>query len=224
MPQVDGMTLYRWFGLVFVFGVSVVLAVYLIDREFSHRLRAEDGIIENLSAGFYLLAFLLCVWFLMKAVVSRWPAVALAALSVFGFLEEISYGERLFDLEMPQVDGMKIDTGHDLITLALKWLAEWALEHPGLAIFAMVLAGLSGGVLAWRYRATIRAIIVFVVDHPPALFLTLFGGFIACSMLIDLHLVFFNILFLMEELFEMYAALALVFCSLALRSPVRSTA
>ena len=79
---------------------------------------SEDSLIENLTASFYLLTCLFALVLLnIRSTRTMRGRKALMLFSVFGliaFLEELSYGERLFDIEMPVLSGMKIDAVHDL--------------------------------------------------------------------------------------------------------------
>jgi hypothetical protein len=143
-----------------------------------------------LGAGFAALAFL------RPRVPPRsflWAGVA--ALGLLAFLDEYSFGQRLGWFIPPRVSGVRLDAAHDLLELGRVWLIR--LSPSGRAILG--LAGVAGVMLGgWcslrlvqkypdhsrRFLAPLSA-----EDRSLAAF---FVGFIACAMLLDMHLPFLN--------------------------------
>jgi len=90
--------------LVFLFGV-VLLKLYA--RGWYRRLAIEDGPIETLTSLAYLIAFFIGIYIAFQLYKQKqsFYAVLYMLLSIgllFIFLEEISWGQRIFNLETPQ--------------------------------------------------------------------------------------------------------------------------
>ncbi len=171
----------------------------------------EDMLIENTGALFFLTTFLLGLLFLpnQKGEKGFKALIIITLFGLIGFLEEISYGERIFNLNMPHYFGVKFDAIHDLFHVASMELYELLGNSKIIliSIFITVLIVLSLALLKYKNR---------LLQHPYFLFLFLSFvlGFVAS--IIDLVLFDKKWLFLFEELLEMNAALALVFAVLSI--------
>ena len=79
----------------------------------------EDGLIENISAILFAAAFLISLihWPKIRRKEGATTFVFVGILGLIGFLDEISFGERLFDLTMPVIYEVKIDALHDFFYL-----------------------------------------------------------------------------------------------------------
>lgn len=86
-------------------GVAATYSIFLLDGGAIEQLTREDGLVETLGALGFLAASLL---FLMAYVYSSGRRrnlfyLALSLLFMFGFLEEISWGQRLLNIETPEL-------------------------------------------------------------------------------------------------------------------------
>ncbi|MCG2461187.1 hypothetical protein K8352_10545 [Flavobacteriaceae bacterium F89] len=98
-------------NLFFVSALGIFVTIYIVARFFFYKeifafLFFEDGLFENATAVFFILAF---VFFLAIAVKSsiknnhtRFVVILLALFSFFVGMEEISWGQRLFNIETPE--------------------------------------------------------------------------------------------------------------------------
>lgn len=86
-----------------IIAIPVTGLSYFFSEDIYHYLIKEDGIYENLTAIVMLIISLLCVYKLVtdnsKTKYQRGFLILLAVLSFFGFGEEISWGQRIFDIE-----------------------------------------------------------------------------------------------------------------------------
>ena len=83
----------------------------------------EDHLIENASALLFLSAFTLSLYYLIvhrhKRLRSGGLLKVVCGLGLLGFLDEVSFGQRVFDLTMPRYGEVSIDATHDVVELAL---------------------------------------------------------------------------------------------------------
>ena len=179
----------------------------------------EDSLIENISALFYLITFLLSLFFFFKSRKNRKLLILVSAVGLFGFLEEISYGQRLFSIKMPNIHSLEIDTIHDFFLLGYLLSKElnytyashlYLFTCAGIFLFMML-------ILIFRYKLLGK--ILHGNFNQAGIFALIYALLIFTALIIDLRIVPQARLFAVEEFFEMNAALALLFCSLSLRHP-----
>jgi hypothetical protein len=90
----------------------------------------EDGLVENLSAVGFTAATLFALSAALQGRASltlakRRLLVGTSGLSLVLFLSEISFGARIFDIQMPQMSGGgEFDGGHDIVILAVRQLRD----------------------------------------------------------------------------------------------------
>jgi len=132
----------------------------------------------------------------------------IATLGFVGFMDEISFGERLFGYSMPSLRGWKVDGVHDLVERALRFLLKSA---PATTI---VLCSLAVG--AFLYRKKLFNLVSLVKQHPPYLALSAFVVLISVAILLDAKVVLSREFRFAEELLEMNAALSLILVCLCI--------
>jgi hypothetical protein len=132
-------------------------------------------------------------------------------LGLIGFLEEVSFGEGFLlpSSSMPRIGSMKIDSIHDLFTYV-------AQDRPVSLLFAMAaIIGLYAiALISPQAKKVIR---LFGKNFHAQHFLVLFLVLAFVASVIDLEILEWEALFALEEILELNASLALVFCCLALR-------
>ena len=136
------------------------------------------------------------------------------ALGIWAFVEEISFGERIFNLEMPYLGGEKFDGLHDLFFLIYE-----GLRVRGLLLWA-ILGFLLAAIFIWRlipgFRPWVREISKTIKAQPPLIFLSLAIAFVTASFILDLEFLEYRTGYFLEELVEFLGALALGFAVLAM--------
>lgn len=199
-----------------VIGLSFILAyvIYFILPVFTPYFVEEDSLVENLSAFSYLLAFFLGIWVLTKYR-SWWKlSLPVTLLGLVGFLDEISFGERIFDLTMPVVLDVKIDAAHDLVAIAYLFLKD-IFGLFGLVAIILGLGVAAGGLYLYQQKYTLEDLTGNLFQTVPGQFLVLFLVFLFAATVIDLKEDYIPFV-IAEELFEMFAGVSLCLYSLSL--------
>jgi hypothetical protein len=190
-------------------GLSTFIAgvIHRVFPAYRIALFHEDGLVENLTAGCFLLASVLSLYLLIKLKEYRILLLLILGSSLICFLDEISFGERIFGLAMPLVNNVKIDAVHDLFFLGYEQKIH---THPFayvslLAVLFLIISQIK------RIRRQIK-----MLCTPPYLFLGFFIASVFTASIIDLEILPYGILYTIEEMFELSASVALIFCSLSL--------
>jgi hypothetical protein len=105
-------------------GNATLLVLYLLAPRLRGPLFGEDRLVETITALFFLAAFIIGVAFLIAHRSRRYRVLQLIAssLALLGFLDEISFGARLFGWSMPEMlGGGQFDGAHDLVILTYGW-------------------------------------------------------------------------------------------------------
>ena len=136
-------------------------------------------------------------------------------LGLLAFLDEISFGARLFGWPMPAMfGGGEFDGAHDLVILAYRLGSEAdPIIIGAICLGVLVMALLCA--LRWHRRGDVRA--HRIVTEPAYGLLVLFVGGIAIASLLDLGIGFLERLGPLEEVVEMNAGLALLLAVLSTR-------
>ncbi|MBT8272816.1 MAG: hypothetical protein KJO77_03350 [Bacteroidia bacterium] len=89
----------------FIFGIFSVLFIWFGEPAFVSRITREDGEVENLTAVFYLIAFILCLLSFVKD--RKFYLALIWVFLCFVFLgEETSWFQRLFKYSVPTIEEM----------------------------------------------------------------------------------------------------------------------
>ena len=208
---------YVWGHVVFLgISVLVVCVVYVwFPTSYRDPFLVEDHLIENLSAVFFLGACVLGFLFFMKTKAHRKIFLLFSAVGLLGFLDELSFGERMFRLSMPRIGGTQIDAAHDFVYLGFGYCKNFARSHPA---YTLLLIGI-GAILMVRatflYRSRLMDSISSLQRYPQYILMLICVTLVSCALLIDLEMVSSDLLFMLEEVFEMNAAIALLLCCLS---------
>jgi hypothetical protein len=191
---------------------AALCGTYVLAPGLRPHLVVEGLFLENLSAGIFLLAaFVGGVYWLARRPLSGWYLVAPIA-GLFGFLEEISFGETFFQLRMPRVGDVKLDSLHDFIFLAFRQSVDrscvaWFVVG---ALAAIALAALGGW---WAFRRLRAA----SLSSDPFLLLGVAAGCVLAAQVVDLDMVELRRLYFLEELSELCAGVAILWASWLLK-------
>jgi len=187
----------------------IALPLPLVWPEARFYVRREDSVVENATAGLFLLAAVLAARYLARGGAPPLPTGMFGVVGLLGFLDELSFGERVFRLEMPTVIGVKVDGVHDLayVSYLAVYRSPWS-ERIAIAGAAVALLGM----VVWFGRPFIRSLVARapgVVGHPSFLLFGLAAAQILLALSLDLHIVRIGWLFYLEEILEVNAAAAL---------------
>ena len=175
---------------------------------------AEDHVVETATAAMYAVAGAMALGKAWWGHRHRRMQLAVAVLALVCFLDELSYGERLFELGVPFVAGVKLDAVHDLVEI----VASVSLQRLGPWLTLGLLAAMLS-VAAWllvRRRSTLVLLAARSRHEEPIVLTALFICIAVVVILIDLGLVFSYALFALEEMLELNAAVVLGAGSLSL--------
>jgi hypothetical protein len=176
----------------------------------------EDRAVETATALLFLATFTSAAAFLIAGS-QRYRGLLFMAggLGLLAFLDEISFGARLFGWPMPAMSGGgEFDGAHDLVILAYRLGSEAdPIIIGAICLGVLVMALLCA--LRWRRRGDVRA--HRIVTEPAYGLLVLFVGGIAIASLLDLGIGFLERLGPLEEVVEMNAGLALLLAVLSTR-------
>lgn len=208
----------RIFLILFGIVITTSSVTYLWAPKYMISLSREDELIQNLSAILYLLSAIAGFYFFCKSKINRKALLAVSVVSFIGFLDELSFGARILGIKMPLVYGVSIDAVHDFFYLASKIIYKLTSSYPEYMLPFLVVVIIVACIILIKYRFKLMEIIRNNCNKPSILLASFAVILILLALLIDLDKMENNFLFLLEELFEMFAAIALFFCSLSLRS------
>ena len=208
---------YVYFFVATLFLINAISLLIFIVSPGSGTVRGyflnEDSLIETLSAGLFFGAFLLA--FMLLAACNeknqfhcRW-LILLLVFGTIGFLDELSFGERLFDLEMPELAGVKIDALHDFFNLTLTLIFK-LISHDQIFALLLILIGFVLSILGiLKYGKRIWYASIKDGSFQVSLIMLMFIAFIFSALLLDAELLPFWGSRALEEMFELNAAMAL---------------
>ena len=128
--------------------------------------------ISVLSCIFFLFFYALLLF--LKSKTNRKALIAVSAVSLLGFLDELSFGERLFELKMPLICGVKIDAAHDFFVLALKVTNDLVRSHSTYGILFLLSGIIVVTVLLFQYRVKLTKMITRNYHEPPFILALIF--------------------------------------------------
>jgi|GEM_PF-2206149 len=195
------------FGWMLI-AVMVIAAMLPVDQIAGAEavLFSEDGIVEGASAAAYAFAAALAGYALYTgARKDKAILVVISLLSLICFLDEISWGARIFELQPPEMrGGIAFDGMHDVIMLIERWLQTRTADSQFLILTA-VASGFF--VLSFHYRARMARLIAWFNATAIRHYLGLSLLLLIFSVLLDLlHGV---VLTRLEELAELFAAVSM---------------
>lgn len=229
MQMVSGLVQLRYLsifiGIAAFITIAAPIAVYSIPnaRQF---VTQEDNLVENLTALAFLITIIGVIVLLAKGAIPhrfrKWLWL-IGPIALLGLLDELSFGQRIFNLESLSLRGKGIDAVHDLLLVMVEFLKELATDRAFLLITAGSLLIFIFLAVAWKFRDWISHRLTRSASRECWWMLVLFATLIGISQFLDLEIVtvYRGFAVLIEELFELEAALLLVFILLAVADPFR---
>lgn len=157
-----------------------------------HDLLVEDGPVESLSAaGFAAVSVLALSTALRKGVFLTVPErrllVGTSGLTLILFLSEISFGARIFYIQMPPMrGGGEFDGGHDIITVMVRHLRDAGSTGVLLAVAGAGLVLATAVALLRLFRQQALAIVSHVLSRAFEFRLVVALGMLASAVTLDL--------------------------------------
>jgi TPR repeat protein len=200
----------------------IFLALVLYDFHPAVKLEfQEDRIVENITAGLFLITFLSSLALLLDSrnINYRKALIIVMALGLLGFLDELSFGQRIFNFQVPYVFGFPLDAAHDIVAITLKVIKKYLFLSILLSLITIsILSYLARNKIP--YAISVLKSLLFDRSYTLLLF---FGVYLFIAIAIEevfrnLHLpALDNFLQPLEEVLELNAALALLFFCLSIR-------
>jgi len=211
--NIDIVKLFRISVITSIVNIVVIPACYFLFPEARDFLIAEDRLVENLQALFYFLCFFPGLLYILRIREKRFRNLYLALpfIGLLFFLEEISYGARIFKFHTQLIYGEYFDALHDFVPIAYNYLelnAGYLLKVLPVAFCIMTVF------LAFKYRRIFYDIPNLLNKYPPIGFFLITAGFIFPAQVFDLNLVKPDYSKLIEETLELNAALFLLSATL----------
>ena len=155
-------------------------------------LLVEDGLVENMGAmGFAAAALLALNTALRKSAFLTFTERSLLAgtsgLSLLLFLSEISFGARIFDIQMPQMSGGgEFDGGHDIVMVLFRRMIDGGRSGILVAAASTGVLLITAIALLYRFRQQARAIVRYVFSSAFEFRLVVALGMLASAVVLDL--------------------------------------
>lgn len=219
------MSLSRLYPLVTIVNIVIFSLLYIFIPGLRDSLTKEDQFMEHLTSILFLNAFLLSAFFVtkLKGKPSQALYLIIPIVSLIFFLDETSFGERIFHFTPPVIMGVRVDALHDFIQIAYLMILSLPKSYLLLLLPIFVLAiGTIVLIMLLKYKRYLKVRYVkqlsnLLSNYPPFNYLLVTVVFVSVAMIVDLDMINNKFLFFLEELLEMNAGLSLVFASFALR-------
>ena len=194
--------------LLVVAGDAALIILYAVGPR--ALIFGEDRAVEMATALLFLAAFVVGILHLCRSRLRDYPILlpVAAVLGLIGFLDETSFGARIFGWSMPAMaEGGEFDGAHDLVIV----IYRLALRADPMLIAAV---GAGPGIVALvfvvRWRKELHALARRISADPTYLAMALFVAGVAFASLLDLEVGILRRLGPLEEIAELDAALALL--------------
>ena len=213
----------RRFFVVLTIAVLVLFAIMLIVSPSTLiALSGEDRHMENLTAGILLATVFLTMHLYSKR--SKRPRIYLgfASLALVGFLDEISFGRRLFPIPMPKAHGLTLDGVHDLLHLIKNIVKTNFAYHPLETTFAISIFLIVTAYIWFKSIKTRHQIVDSLSSYGVSDLVLLIVFCIAASQAIDAFEIKIFAYRAVEECLELVAAMALMTCPLKCDEVIRA--
>jgi hypothetical protein len=206
-------------------GAVVTGVILLFIAGFLRRdLLVEDGLVETLSAAGFAAALLLAAYVAYRkwALLTLGERIALVGaglVSSIAFLSEISFGARIFGIQMPRMrGGGEFDGGHDIVMVLFRRLEDAGAAGKLAAAAGGALLAASVAAILWVFRRKAQAVAAHILSGGFEFRLAAAVGMLASAVVLDLmHSAKASTL---EEVLEFYASVMLILAvSKLLRQP-----
>ncbi len=211
-PSIPKLTAKEIFAYsAFVLLLSSFIFSFIIP-DFLESISKEDHLLENLTTGLLLgTAFVgLINWKHRKG---NTTAIAIyTILAIIGFLDEVSFGQRLFGFTPPMAGGTSLDGFHDLANMSRKIISTNLQYHPTQTF--IISAGLLSALLfcAFKFRFKISGAFKGLKKLKLASVVLSIALALLLSQLLDLNIIALSWSTCLEEILELIAALGLLTC------------
>ncbi|MBN2711103.1 MAG: hypothetical protein JXR97_01520 [Planctomycetes bacterium] len=210
----------RFYWLVFGFCLVASILSWSLFPDYRGEFVDEDGMVENFSAIFSLCAFFVgfaAICFRLRGMLLL-IHLPIPFLSLLAFLDEVSFGIPYFlNKKEIHVFGYGVDGVHDIIALNFKLIV--ASESVVVYVISSIVIGGFAGLAIAKRRLYMPWIMQQVRTFPAFDFVRYAVILIGVAMIIDLDVIKYPPIYMLEELFEAMGTLALLFACLTMLFP-----
>jgi hypothetical protein len=152
----------------------------------------EDGLVETMGAMSFAAAALLALGAALRksavlTLTERSLLVGTSGLSLLLFLSEISFGARIFDIQMPQMSGGgEFDGGHDIVMVLFRQVSDGGPSGMLVAAATTGLLLIGAIALLYRFGQQARAVVRSVLSSAFEFRLAVALGMLASAAALDL--------------------------------------
>ncbi|MFC0012078.1 hypothetical protein [Devosia nitrariae] len=188
-----------------------------------HDWLVEDGPVESLGAAGFAAASLLALSTAFRKSVlltgtERRLLVGTGGLSLIVFLSEISFGARIFGIQMPPMrGGGEFDGGHDIVIVLVRHVKDAGSTGVLLAVAGAGLLLSTAVALLYLFRKRALAIVSHVLSRAFEFRLVVAVGILASAVILDLTTS--HKAAVLEEVLEFSASIVLILAVSALLRP-----
>ena len=201
--------------------IYAYLAVFLLAFSFASSfiipdllktISKEDHFLENLSTGLLLgTAFFGFINWKQKR--TNTTAIAVyTILAIIGFLDEVSFGQRLIGFTPPMAGGTSLDGFHDLANMFMKIISVNLEYHPDQTFIILATLLSSFLILIFKFRSKIYGVYKHLKKLKLACVALSIALAILLSQLLDLKVINLSWSTYLEEILELIAVLGLLTC------------
>lgn len=171
--------------------VTGVILLFIVGLSRSDLL-VEDGSVETLSAAGFAAALLLAVYaahqkWALFTLAERIALVGAGLLSSIAFLSEISFGARIFGIQMPQMHGGgEFDGGHDIVMVLFRRIEDAGAIGKLAAAVGGTLFVAGAAALLWVFRRKAQTVVAHILSEGFEFRLAAAVGMLASAVVLDL--------------------------------------
>jgi hypothetical protein len=225
------MTLTQFYFVVTTLNIVIFSLLYIFIPGLRDTLTLEDHFLENLTTILFFESFLISL-FAVTRLQNKFRKklyVAIPLVGLIGFLDELSFGERLFDFTPPTANGIRVDAAHDLLSVVYKYWSYMPKRGNYLLFACVLFSALLLGFVAFRYKKYLTFNYLqnlfnnLSSKYAPTRFLFASVLFVSLALIIDLEIIHHDFVFFLEELFEMNSGLSLMLASFAIQTELKGS-
>ena len=189
-------------------GVALILTNSL-SPEAANSISDEDGLIENITTFILLITTILGFLSASRNNPRRRIIAFVSFVSFLAFLSELSFGERIFSLDMPHAGGKQLDGVHDLLHMLQKIYIVNYDYHPTETIVTITALIALAILIAYATKKNILNLNNYLKELNVRYIIFLGVTFAMVAQVLDLNFLPYKNYRLLEEILELLSAICL---------------
>ena len=208
-PALTAQKIYAYLAVLLL---ASSFALSFITPDFLESISKEDHLLENLSTGLLLgtAFFGLVNWKQRQADTTAIGVYTI--LAIIGFLDEVSFGQRLIGFTPPMAGGTSLDGFHDLANMLRKIISINLQYHPSQTIITIITFLSLFSIFTFKHRSKICGVYKHLKQLNLEYVVLSIILAIFLSQLLDLKAINLSWSTCLEEILELIAALGLLTC------------